>query len=434
MKQLFLALLLFVVVTCHTQVDYTTHIEHYPEQSIDEKIATIFLIRGHLTRTDPDKLLPLIEDLELEANGQNRYDALAFFDFYWGGHLIYKSLLNEARIPLERATTFFAQEENDTMLAEITNLTANIEYLLGNDQLAEKYYLKSAAYGKASGVAKFELFSLNNYAKLLLRLERFEEAFAAIELYIDFYEIEHNYRNVSNGYGVLASIYQAQNKLSEAIQAFKKSLDAAKKANDELILSNGLTNIAIAYFIQENYDLSYKNFKEALAVRKAIGVPYYISQAYHNLGDYHQSLSQYDSALVYYEKALYVSSENNLKSEALDAYEELAATHELVGNYKQSNAYLKTYIQLHSELQKETNDTELMLLKRNHDFVQQRERILGLDRETTLKSKVTNMQKIWRYWIWIATIGGLLVLLVIIRGRNRNRGRNRMRMRNRMKG
>lgn len=419
MKNVVAFLFVLVSLASYSQVDYDKHIANYAHQNIDEKISTIFLVRGHLGRTDPDKIVSLLDELEQEANGQNRYDALAFFDYYWAGHLVEKSLLNDAFIPLERALNFFQEEENDTMLAEIYNLHANIEHLKGNHLAAEKHYLKSATHGKASGVDKFELFSLNNYAKLLLRLKRYNEAKEAIELFIDFFEIENEFRSVSNGYAVLANIYQNLNKPSEAIYAYEKSLTAAEQAQDPLIQSNGETNIAIAYFLQEKYPQSLHHFKTALTLRKKVGIPLYISQAYHNLGDYFQSLDKLDSALVYYEKALTTANDNDLKAEALDAYQELAATYEYKGQHEKANTYLKTYIEKISLLQREKNDNELYLLKRNQDFKLQRERILGDKREVALKSKVTDTQKIWRNWIWIVAIGSLFIIGILLRGRRK---------------
>jgi tetratricopeptide (TPR) repeat protein len=415
MKVQTLLVLVFSISIVFSQENYTSVIENYSDQSIDEKIDCLFFISGPLGRTNPDALLPLIEALEIEANGQNRIDVLAFFDYFWAGYLVNKSLLNEARLSLERAEVYFKEVENDTMLAETNNLAANIEYLLGNNQNAEKHYLKSMSHGKASGITKFEIYSLTNYAKLLQRMDRYEEAISAIELYLDFFEINNNYKNIANGYAVLGSLYQSKNDLISAIKFFKKSLEASEKSNDRLVLSNGLTNIAIAHFIQEEYDLSYNNFKNALEERKKIGIPYYISQSYHNLGDYKQSLSQLKEALIYYDSALQVSLTNNLNKEALDAYQELAATHELLGDHQKSNEYLKKFIELQSRFQKNNNDTELMLLQRNHDFYLQRERILGNSREIELKSKVYYIQETWRYWIWIIVGSALLILLIIIR-------------------
>lgn len=417
----FIGFLVFMGISLNSfnQIDYNQELIDYPTLDLDGKIAKLFYIQGYFGRIDPDKILPLIQELEVEANGQNRYDALAFFDYLWASYLVNKSLLNEARIPLSRAETYFLKHEVDTMLAETNNLLANIEYLLANDQEAEKHYLTSMEYGKKSAIPKFEMYSLVNYARLLARLDRTEEAIAALELYIDFYEVNKNHKNVSSGYGTLGNIYQSKNENSKAIQLFQKSLEASKKADDLLILSNGLTNIAIAYFIQEDYGLSFDNFNAALVTRKRIGNPYYLSQGYHNLGDYYQSLSKYTTAITYYDSALSVSLPNDLKAEALDAYRELATTHELLNDLKTSNNYLKKYIDLQASFQKENNDYELMLLQLSHDFKQQRERIIGEERETTLKTKVTTIQKEWKFWIWIIVGCAIVFLLILLRAKRK---------------
>lgn len=388
-------------------------VQEYQKGTIDHKMEVLFGNYSKIEGLNKDSILYFIKDLQSIGIDQEREDAIAMSNYYFGHFLNDNGLLDEAKRKINEAVKYYKFEENDTMLSAGFNALGNAEYLGGNYGGAEEYYLKSYEYGKASGVEKFKSLSYANLSRIYIYQEKYDKAKEILNDYIEHNKSVSNYRNVGAGYGLYGQLYMNQNKFNEATEYLERSMEFNLSTGNAKLIGNGYTNIAIASFIKGDLKRAEEYFQLALSYRIEGGDGFFIAESYFNLGDFYFEMKELDSAIFFYDKSFDVAFENDNKIGMVDALSQIASTYEIKGDFKKQSKTLKEYIKLKEEIHSEKLSNELSILRISFEEDLKQQSFVGNQREEKLRGQIAEVSTVWDYWVWIVLIG-LLTLSGIV--------------------
>ena len=388
-------------------------VDEFKNGTVDQKIELLFGNYSELESINKDSILYFIKDLQSIGIDQEREDAIAISNYYFGHFLNDNGLLNEARGKLAGALKFYKFQENDTMLAVVYNAIGNTEYLEGNYGGAEENYLKSYEYGKKAEIEKFKSLSSANLSRIYIYQEKYDKAKEILDDYIAFNKTISNFRNVGAGYGLFGQLYMNQSKFDEATEYLERSMEFNLSTGNAKLIGNGYTNIAIASFIKEDYKRAEEYFQLALSYRLEGGDGFFIAESYFNLGDFYFETNELDSALFFYDKSFDIAFENENKIGMVDALGQIAKTYESQENYKMQAQSLKEFIKLQDEIHSEKLSNELSILRISFEEDLKQQSFIGNQREEKLRGQIEEVSTVWDYWVWIVLIG-LLTLSGVV--------------------
>ena len=388
-------------------------IQSYINGDPDKKIEVMFANYAEIESLSKDTVLYFIKDLQKVGIDNDREDAIALSNYYFGHFLNDNALLDEADKKITEAIRFYNFEQNDTMLAASYNAKGNTAYLRGDYGIAEENYLKSYDYGKSSGLEKFKSLSSANLSRIYIYQEKYEKAQEILDDYIEYNKSVSNYRNVGAGYGIYGQLFINQNKMDEATEYLERSMEFNLSTGNSKLIGNGYTNIAIACFIKEDLKIAEEYFQLALSYRLESEDEFFIAESYFNLGDFYFETNQLDSALFFYHKSFDIAYENENKIGMVDALEQVSKVYEKQGEFKNQAKTLKEYIKLQKELNSEKLSKELGILRVSFEEDLKQQSFLGHQREEKLRGQIADVSTVWDYWVWIVLIG-LLTLSGIV--------------------
>lgn len=143
----------------------------------------------------------------------------------------------------------------------------------------------------------------NAFTKRIGYYEQINRPEIGIELCKELLKLQpNNQKSVYRAYTGIASIFYGEFKFDEAINAFERALQAAKKLNNQDLINTALMNLGSALFENGDADSATKIFKEVLreiqktkAEDKA-----YLSSVFINLGAMYYDVNA-DSSIKYFE-------------------------------------------------------------------------------------------------------------------------------------
>lgn len=394
----------------------------------DEKITLLFEKLPELEREYPDSIFYYIQALEEVGVKEEREDVLAYTNYYFGIYLSDKSLLDEAEIKLNQARSFFDYTENDSILSELSNVEGTIHFRRGDLMKAEEQFLLSMDYGKKSNKPRFKYLAYANLARVYIIQEEFDKAEELIEEYIQFNKEDDFVKKVASGYSLLGQLYMDQGTINmqkngnediidqqmidKAVINFEKSLELFLADGSPLQVANGYTNIAISCYFKESPDKALNYFQLALRYRLKSENDFHIAESYHNLGDFYYGTNQYDSALVNYQKAVDVGLASDNKLAVSDAYKQMAEVYGKTQEFQKQTDVLKTYIDIRESILKERSSKELAILRMSYESDKEQLKLAGHQREEILRERVSDIETVWKNWVWI--LSGCILLAVVL--------------------
>ncbi|MEX1192820.1 MAG: tetratricopeptide repeat protein [Brumimicrobium sp.] len=393
----------------------------YLNGSVEDKMSLLFKHYSKLESIDNDTLLFFIKDLQNTGIEKDREDAIALSSYIFGHFLNNIGLYSEASQKLSSAEKYFMYDGRDSILVEIYNAKGNTAFLQGLYGKAEEFYLKSFDLGKELEDDKYKSLSLANLSRIYIINENFDEAETLLKDYIEFNKKRSNYRNVGTGYGILGQLYLNQENNEKATECLEQSMEFNLSTGDPKLIANGYTNFAIASFINGSLKRAEEYFKLALSYRLESEDYFFIAESYFNLGDYFHEVNKLDTALKYHQNSYDIALEHNNKIGVKDALFELSRIYEKLEDYKNQSKALKEYIEVKDEINSEKTSKELNVLRASFKEEHNKLNYKGNKRETMLHSKISNVSKIWDYWVLIVVIGIIILGTVVYFASNKRK-------------
>ena len=168
------------------------------------------------------------------------------------------------------------------------------------DSLATIYKNKDLVLKDTAKMELLRNLSFNEVKNLQLGLKYAEEL-------ITLSTQKENHLYLYRGYALKGIKKRLLGDLDEALDAYFKSVDAAKKANYSLGEGNSYMAIADVYGISENHKNAMLYYNKAIASLRQSADSVLLSAALTNAGSEYNDNKQYDSALLYFREATIIS-------------------------------------------------------------------------------------------------------------------------------
>lgn len=156
-------------------------------------------------------------------------------------------------------------------------------------------------------------------------------------------------------YGNKCWMYRNNFKFDSTLYYQKKLLDLGKKHNNHDWTNTAYTIQASVYHAENKYREALDAYANAIKAGRKSGKDESVAIAYNNMGNVHEDLGQYDSAIYYYNRSLDIRIKNGNKPRQLDTYANIAVAYVRKGKYdKAVEIFLQNaiaYEKLGNELQ-----------------------------------------------------------------------------------
>ncbi|MCF6241412.1 MAG: tetratricopeptide repeat protein [Bacteroidales bacterium] len=219
----------------------------------------------------------------------------------------------------------------------------------------------------------------------------------------DKYRANGDYREESDCYNKIATIWWEHNYFSQAADYYIKSLEINKK----LANANGIaminSNLALIYADNGEYEKALEYFDKTLSIRKSRKEKIGIIAARINMSVVLNNLKRYDESIKHLNAALDIAREMNDYTQMRSCYGMLSETYEKAGNLEKSMYYFelyKTFNELvegkkvtkaynyakEQELkrklaEKENQIKELELIKKNYEIITTKKNLIKTEKE-----------------------------------------------------
>ena len=199
------------------------------------------------------------------------------------------------------------------------SLTRKAYYLI----IGFSYLMIQNIYGQDQKVADslaiiYKENSLKDTAKLeLLRNLAYNEmknpelGLRYAEELISLSKANGNFLYLYRGYLQKGNKYKYLGKLDEALDAYFKSVDAARKINNYVIEGSAYGAIADVYSISKNHVNAMLYYNKAITTQRKSKDSVALAQVIQNVGDEYLNLNNYDSALLYFKESKIISEKIN---------------------------------------------------------------------------------------------------------------------------
>ena len=248
-----------------------------------------------------------------------------------------------------------------------------ISYLALNDyENALKYYLE-AYKKKKTHAAPFDIIrSLFNIGQVystqlnyIKAKEYFEKAFKIIE--------ETNNKDwlihICLGLGI-CNIYLAE--YDDALTMLNKSLQLAKKHDDNRIYSATLDALGTYYGFQKEYKKSLQYHQQALEISRSLGLSREVSISLANIALMQTNLKMYDEAKSSYKKALKLALQIDDKLRINNFYKAISNLYAIQKKYEKAYEFLQKSFEITKIIEKEKEKETIAKLKVEFDLEQEK--------------------------------------------------------------
>jgi signal transduction histidine kinase len=166
-------------------------------------------------------------------------------------------------------------------------------------QYSEHAYELSKQLGDSAEIAR----AGRQYAQLLRRVDRIEEAMSLYETVLGVAERNKNIAEEKRILNGLAGVYNLKGVYVKALELNFKSLEIREREGDKREISHALNNVGLVYYKMGNYEQALEFFKQAIPLKIESKSTDGLDQMYVNAGLVNNYLGQYGESREYIRKA-----------------------------------------------------------------------------------------------------------------------------------
>lgn len=347
-----------------------------------------------LQRNDPESLLPClykskghIYELKLVIERSLLYYRKAYDEFIKledyneigdcslkMGNLYYDMAnFSEAYFFYMQSLNAFERENNQLGIARMENNLGNVSHDMGRLSDAEKHYLKAYTIYSENGLFTEGCGALGNIGLIYYDKQQYDSALTYFQEVMS--QLDPDSLGSSKQHYILSGVYNntalAYNELGEqelALDYFRKGLQLARRADDQLTAGS----------------------------------------VYVNLGSLFGEMKNQDSALFYLHRALQIAQQRGFRSLELDVYEELAKLHAKPGSYASAYNWQVRYDTLYKSLFNENQSEQIMRLRSRYEQEISEKEILQLQSESQVQRMLNKL-----FVIFIVIIVILAIIIAV---------------------
>jgi CHAT domain-containing protein/Tfp pilus assembly protein PilF len=190
---------------------------------------------------------------------------------------------------------------------------------------------------------------LQKQAEEQFKAKQYEAAIQSLQKILQLYREQSNAKGELSVLESIASIYQVQGNLQQAIAYFQKHLNLARNLADRVAEANSLGNLGNIYRALGDYGKAIASHQQGLLVRREMQDRVGEGAVLSSLGNIYFNLGNYSRASEYLEKSLQIALDVGNKRGVVIALTTLGAISSSQENYKEA---IKYYEQSQNEAQK----------------------------------------------------------------------------------
>jgi len=227
-----------------------------------------------------------------------------------GQYYNYKRDYDNSQTYLNKALEIAKEASNTIDIAIILGILGDLEYDIGNFDIAVKTFNKELSL---------------------------------------FKEQEDN-QGIAIAEGHLGMVLLQKGNLDQALNHFKKQYTISKKNDSKNVILAALGNIALIYNIRGEYDKSLEIYKEVITTAEDIYNLRSQGQTYGNIGIIHKNMKNYKEAEKNYTKQLKIANKIDDKHLQTTAYSGFAVIHQQIGNFDKALEYHNKNIKIKKKM------------------------------------------------------------------------------------
>lgn len=306
------------------------------------------------------------------------------------------------------------EKQQSKKAADIILITANSYYRLGNYTANLQYIQTARKLYKLTGDQKGEGVSIRDMGFVYGKMDQNQDAYNALESSITIFERIKDYQQLAVTYNHLGNLIEKwKNDLVMAEILYRKSIENAKKTNDQQSISYSLEFIGIIKSKLSQNDSAIYYMNQSLQIRKELNLQYALALSYTNIAEVMDMNGDYHGANRNYKRALEISLSIQSNSFTLFLYGSLSKIHKKKGNLDSAITYLELQQILKDSLFNLQKTKEFAEIKGKYESELKEEKILALNNQLELKDQ-RDQKRVYLLTAIIAILGGLVLIVIII--------------------
>ncbi|MBK7667743.1 MAG: tetratricopeptide repeat protein [Sphingobacteriaceae bacterium] len=224
-------------------------------------------------------------------------------------------------------------------------------------------------------------------------------------------------------YNNIATTYQKQKKLKEALKLQLKAIHIRKKLNDVRGLIMSLNNIGSLYTGLKNYSFAEARLLECRTLCYQISYWDALSQCYSNLTEVADIFGRTKMAKVYADSALLLAKKSNYMEMIYQSSEKSYGIEKKLGNYRSALELLELNVKMGDSIKSQSIRKELY--KKQYDYELKQKEELFVEREAR-KEVELKRQRLIRYVFTGGFVIAVLLALFIFKSLQTNRKKSKI--------
>lgn len=160
-----------------------------------------------------------------------------------------------------------------------------------------------------------------------------------------------NQKEVANCYNLEGNLLSEVSKMEEALIAYEKGLELAKKIDDWEEESNILNNLGVTYSDLGNYVKSVDYYWESLKLCEQNGDELGVSDCWNNLGSLYSEMGDYEQALEFHNNSLEIRKNYDIPSKKSSVYLNIGRIYSDQGKFIEARDYFKKSVDIDKQLE-----------------------------------------------------------------------------------
>ncbi len=176
------------------------------------------------------------------------------------------------------------------------------------------------------------------------------EALEAYQKSLLIYEEINNKSGIAFSLNNIAAIYERQGDITKALDYYHKSLKIREELNEKNEIAASLNNIAVVYYSQADYPHAIENLKKSLNIRKKMQDKKGIAIALNNIAGIYQLQGDSSIALNYFNESLKLRQELNDKDGIANSLSNIGLVYSKQGQIEIALSYFQKSLILREEI------------------------------------------------------------------------------------
>lgn len=284
---------------------------------------------------------------------------------------------------------------------------SSLDYHKAALELAEKDPGQSETIVKSTAVA------LNSIGNIYLTLKQYELGEQQFARALKYEEQVGNKLGLAINYQNLGYVREAQGRLDEALESYRKSYQYNQEIESKLGLMICDNSIGQVFLKQNKPNEGLRLIKPTIAVAEDLGDQFYIALAHINTGWALTTIGDYPQAEDYLKKGLAVALEHGLQASIADAYLRLSDLSEKQLKFADALNYLKYYQEYQEKILNEKNlqYTADLIIKYDSEKKQNQIQLLEKENEIVRIKLSQNYRLLIAFLLVMALVLGLFYIL-----------------------